>query len=89
MGKSGVRNYLHPPSRQVKLFKHPLPLLKGGKPLGFRMAKIFSLPPPFCRGKQARKIHLKIWSSEDDQDLKTGRPQEFLIVLKYIVYADQ
>ena len=38
---------------------------------------------------QARKIHLQMWSSEDDQDSKTGRPQEFLIVLKYLVYADQ
>ena len=38
---------------------------------------------------QARENHLRIWSSEDDQDSKTGRPQVFVVVLKYILYADQ
>ena len=33
---------------------------------------------------QARKIQLNIWSSEDDQDTKSGRPQECVVVLKCI-----
>ena len=35
---------------------------------------------------QARKIQLNIWSSEDDWDAKTGRPQPFVVVLKYISF---
>ena len=38
---------------------------------------------------QARIIHLNIWSSGDDQDSKTGRPQTFVVVLKYITFAEQ
>ena len=38
---------------------------------------------------QARKNQLKIWSSEDDQDSKTGRPQAFVVVLMAISFAEQ
>ena len=37
---------------------------------------------------QARKIHIRIRSSEDDQDSKTGRPQVFVVVLKYFRFAE-
>ena len=36
---------------------------------------------------QARKIQLNIWSSEDDQDTKSGRPQACVVVLKCISVA--
>ena len=38
---------------------------------------------------QARKIQLTIWSSEDDRDTKTGRPQPFVVVLRCILFPGQ
>ena len=38
---------------------------------------------------QARKIHFNIWSSEDHQDSKFGRPQLFVVVLRCISFAEQ
>ena len=39
--------------------------------------------------RQARKIHFHFWSSEDDKDSKSGRPQLFVVVLKCISLAKQ
>ena len=36
---------------------------------------------------KARKIQLNIWSSEDDQDTKSGRPQACEVVLRCILFA--
>ena len=44
---------------------------------------------PFKMIYQARKIQLNIWSSEDDQDTKSGRPQARVVVLKCIPFAGQ
>ena len=41
------------------------------------------------KGLQARKIHFHFWSSEDDKDSKSGRPQLFVVVLKCISLAKQ
>ena len=38
---------------------------------------------------QARKTQLNIWSSEDDLNVKPGRPQVFVVVLKCIPFAGQ